>query len=161
MAALVAVGVLALGASPAAAHEKGKKTLRVTATENQSEFLDLGAPGLSVGDQLVISQILYRRGHEVGDGGVVCTVTEVTAPYDVFTAHCVATLRLRAGSITLQALVEFQSDEDVAPFTVAITGGTGRFFGAGGEARIRVRGERTIYRLRYVLPRTHTHHHHG
>jgi hypothetical protein len=159
--AIVALGVLVSGSAVADAHtHKGKRTLRIVATDNQSQFLDLGATGLSLGDELVFSEVLSRRGQEIGDSGGVCVVTEVVPPYDVFTAHCVATLRLGRGQITLQGLVEFQSDEeDLTPFTVAITGGTGAFFGAGGEARIRDRGDRTIYKLRFALP--HKKHHHS
>ena len=148
--ALAAAGLLALGAPLAAADGKGKRTLRLVAVENQSEFLDLGAPGPSLGDQLVFSEILRQRGREVGDSGVTCTVTEAVPPYTVLTFHCVATLSLRRGQITLQGLIEVQGEDDPGPFTVAITGGTGRYRGAGGEATVRVvSGDRTVYKLRF------------
>jgi hypothetical protein len=157
--ALVALAVLMFGATLAQAHGNGHRTLRVVGVENQFQFLDLGAAGPSLGDELVFSQVLLRRGHEVGDAGGVCTVTEAVPPYDVLTYHCVATLRLQRGQITLQGLVEFQGEGDQGPFTVAITGGTGAFRSAGGEARIRIRGDRTTYRLRLDLPHKKKHHH--
>jgi hypothetical protein len=148
--AIVALGVLVFGSAIAEAHGKGKRTLRLVATEIQSEFLDLGAPGPSLGDEFVFSETLSRRGRDVGESGGVCTATEVVPPYDVITFHCVATLSLRRGQITLQGLVEVQGEEDPGPFTVAITGGTGAFRGAGGEARIRdVNETTTIYKLRF------------
>jgi hypothetical protein len=158
--AIVALGILVFGSTVAEAHGKGK-TLRLVATEIQSNFLDLGAPGPSLGDELIFSETLSRRGHEVGVSGGVCTVTQVTPPYDVITFHCVATLSLRRGQITLQGLVEVQGMDDPGPFTVAITGGTGAFRGAGGEARIRdVNDTTTIYRL-FFDSRHNKHRSHG
>jgi hypothetical protein len=135
--------------SSALAHMSGEHKLRLTATETQSEFLDLGTAGPSLGDELIFSETLFRNGHEVGDSGVVCTVTRVMPPYDVLTFHCVATLRLHRGQITLQGLIDVQGEDDQGPFVVAITGGTGAFRGAGGEAVVRDTGETTaLYKLR-------------
>jgi hypothetical protein len=150
VAAIVTLGALVL--SSGAADGKGRdrdKTLRVVAEELQSEFLDLGTPGPSLGDEIVFSEVLFIRGREVGTSGGVCVATEVMPPYTSATFHCVATLSLRRGQITLQGLVEFQGEDDRGPWTVAITGGTGAFRGAGGEAVIRAVSERrTIYKLK-------------
>lgn len=149
-AAILAFGILVLGPASASADGKGKRDdLRLVATTNQEEFVDVGAPGLSLGDQFVFSEVLRSRGREVGTSGGVCTVTEIVA-YEALTAHCVATLSLRRGQITLQGLVEFQGEDDTGPFTVAITGGTGAYRGASGEARIReVSDMRTVYKLSF------------
>jgi hypothetical protein len=154
--AIVALGVLFAGSAVADANGKRERTLRLVATQIQSEFLDLGAPGISLGDEFVFSETLSRRGEEVGTSGGVCTVTEVVPPYDVVTFHCVATLSLDRGQITLQGLIEMQGENDQGPFIVAITGGTGDFFAAGGEAKVRVVSEtRTIYKLRFVSQNHH------
>jgi hypothetical protein len=146
--AITALGVLVFG-SAAMAHGKSKP-LRLVGTPIQSDFIDLGAPGPSLGDEFVASETLSRRGHEVGEAGIVCTTTEVVGPYDVQTLHCVATLSLRKGQITLQGLIEVQGMDDPGPFTVAITGGTGKFRGASGEARIRARANgTTVYKLKF------------
>jgi hypothetical protein len=151
--AIVALGVLVPGSAAASANGGGKKTLRIAATEKQSEFLDLGTPGPSLGDELVFSERLFIRGREVGESGVVCTVTQAVPPYDVLTFHCVATLSLRKGQITLQGLIEVQGEDDPGPFLVAITGGTGKFRGAGGEAVVRRVSAgppvRSVYKLRF------------
>jgi hypothetical protein len=148
--AIVALGVLASGPAATAAHGHGKQTLRLVATQIQSEFLDLGTAGPSLGDQFVFSETLFRHGREVGVSGGVCTVTQVGPPYDVVTFQCVATLSLQRGQITLQGLLEFQGEDDPGPFTVAITGGTGAFFGASGEATVfRASATRSIYKLRF------------
>ena len=148
--AIVAVGVLVPGPAIASANG-GKKTLKIKATEKQIEFLDLGTPGPSLGDELVLSERLFIRGRDVGESGVVCVVTQAVPPYEVLTFHCVATLSLlKKGQITLQGLIEIQGEDDPGPFTVAITGGTGKFRCASGEAVIRrgVTDTRSVYRLR-------------
>jgi hypothetical protein len=151
--AIVALGVLGPGSAVASANGGGKKTLRIKATEKQSEFLDLGTPGPSLGDELVFSERLFVRGRQVGESGVVCTVTQAVPPYDVLTFHCVGTLSLRKGQITLQGLIEVQGPDDPGPFLVAITGGTGKFRGAGGEAVVRQVSAgppaRSVYKLRF------------
>jgi hypothetical protein len=146
--AIVAIAVLALGPAVAAAHSNGK-TLRLVATQDQSESLDLGTPGPSLGDELVFSELLRERGRQVGTSGVVCTVTAVEVPYEVLTYNCVGTLSLRRGQITLQALIEVQGADDMGPWDVAITGGTGAFRGASGDATYRQLSDtRAIYKLR-------------
>jgi hypothetical protein len=161
--AIVGLGVLVSGTAVATADGHGKRTLRVAATEIQFEFLDLGTTGMSLGDELVFSERLFVRGREAGTSGVVCTVTEFSPPYEVTTFHCVGTLSLRRGQITLQGLIEVQGEDDPGPFTVAITGGTGAFRGAGGEAVVReVSSERSVYKLRFDSGKdSHKKQHHG
>lgn len=146
--AIVAIAVLALGPAVAAAHSGGK-TLRLVATQDQSETLDLGTPGPSLGDELIFSEVLREHGREVGTSGVVCTVTSVGVPYEVQTYNCVGTLSLRRGQITLQALIEVQGADDMGPWDVAITGGTGAYRNASGDATYRqLNPMRAIYKLR-------------
>jgi hypothetical protein len=149
-AAIIAFALLVLGSAPAAADGKGKRqNLRIIGVVNQEEFVDVGRPGPSLGDELVFSETLFERRREVGTSGGVCVVTEITPPYTVSTFHCVATLSLRRGQITLQGLVEVQGEDDPGPFRVAITGGTGAYRGASGQARIVRLGSVTIYRLSF------------
>jgi hypothetical protein len=154
VAAILTLGILGLSAGTGAA-DRGKSKhredpLKLVAVTLQEEFLDLGAPGPSLGDEFVFSEVLRERGREVGTSGGVCVVTETVPPYMVETFHCVATLSLRRGQITLQGLVELQGEDDPGPFTVAITGGTGAYRGASGEAVIRDVSDRvSIYKLRF------------
>jgi hypothetical protein len=160
--AVLAIGVLLFTTGVADAHGGGKKTLKIVATELQSDYLDLGAPGPSLGDELVFSESLRQDGRDVGTSGVVCTVTHTVPPYDVQMFHCVGTLSLRRGQITLQGLIEVQGEDDPGPFTVAITGGTGAYRGAGGEAVVRVRPSGTsVYKLRFTGEKKRSHGHHG
>ncbi len=65
------------------------------------------------------------------------------------------------GQITLQGLIEIQGEDDPGPFTVAITGGTGAYRGAGGTAVVReVRPGVSVYKLRLDLPKKHSRGHH-
>jgi len=156
MLAIVVLGVLMSGPAAATSNAKGKRVLRIVATELQFQFLDLGAPGPSLGDELVFSERLSRHGRSVGVSGVVCTATQVEPPYDDLMFHCVGTLKLKRGQITLQGLIEVQGEDDSGPFTVAITGGTGRYEGAGGKAVIRqVSPTRSVYRLRFTSSNKH------
>jgi hypothetical protein len=151
-----ALGMLVAGTGVAAAGGKDKKTLRVVAEEIQTEFLDLGDPGPSLGDQIVFSEALFIRGEEVGESGGVCTVTKASPPYDVLTFQCVATLSLERGQITVQGLNESQGEDDPGPVSLAITGGTGKYRGAGGEAVFRrVGDERGVYTLRFDSSKNH------
>jgi allene oxide cyclase-like protein len=153
--AVAALGMLVSTAAVASARGHGTRTLRIVGHLIQSESVDLGTPGPSLGDELVFSERLSVRGHGVGVSGVVCTATQVTPPYDVTRFHCVATLKLRRGQITLQGLIEVQGVDDPGPFSAAITGGTGAFRGAGGEATIRhVTPTRSVYKLRFDSKRS-------
>src|SRR4030095_9074289 len=71
------VGVFspALGsASQGAGSTGGGRTIRVTAVFTEFDAnIDVGAPGFSLGDEVVFSGNLLRNGEQVGRVGVVCT----------------------------------------------------------------------------------------
>jgi hypothetical protein len=160
--AAVALGVLVFGTGVANAHGDRGNVLKLGATELQSDFIDVGDPGPSLGDEIVFSETVFKRGRDVGMSGGVCTITYGVPPYTVVTAQCVVTLKLRQGQITLQGLNEFQGMDDPGPFTLAITGGTGEFRGAGGEATFRmVSDERGVYKLRLDSGKKKNHHSRG
>src|SRR4051812_37053305 len=143
----LAVLALAVPGSAAANGHRDSQTFRLTAKETEFVQLDLGSTGGSVGDQFVFADDLYRDGRFAGDDGGSCTFTRFES-YDEFDANCIDTLRLRGGQITLQGLVTFRDGDD-RPVTVAITGGTGAYRGAGGEVSIRsVRDTKEIYTVR-------------
>jgi hypothetical protein len=111
------------------------QTFTLNAVQTADEFLDLGATGLTSGDQIIFATAVSRDGRSAGVTGGSCTVTTL-GPNNTFTASCQATARLRGGLITTQALVTFRNGLQ-PPFTLAITGGTGRYSGAGGEVEVR------------------------
>jgi hypothetical protein len=154
---LAVIGTLAVAApafslASAVADGNGKHTLRLVAHQTQYSFLDIGASGNSLGDQLVFAEVFSKRGDEIGRSGVVCTVTAFEPPpSEDMTVHCAGTLKLEHGQINLQGLMDLHGASDPGPFTVAITGGTGRYRGASGEAVARQPNPPTnvyVYKLR-------------
>ena len=140
LGAVVAVIALVVGAvSPAlgsSSHRSAStssghadKTIRVTAVFTEFDpNIDLGAPGFSLGDEVVFSGNLLRNGQQVGRIGVVCTFVS-TANADRVEAQCPTTSILPGGQITTQGTIVNRS----LNFTLPITGGSGQFQGAGGQ----------------------------
>lgn len=125
----VAVGVVspAAGSSGDAARHR---TIRVVSTITEVSFIDVGAQGASLGDEIVFSNKLASRGSQIGHEGAVCT----TVSLERNEAQCVATFWFRDGQITAQGLVTYGSR---APYAAPITGGSGKYEGAEGELHVR------------------------
>jgi hypothetical protein len=136
-AAVIAVMALVVGAvSPAlgsssqgAGSTGGGQTIRVTAVFTEFDAnIDVGAPGFSLGDEVVFSGNLLRNGEQVGRIGVVCTFVS-TANAARVEAQCPTTSILPGGQITTQGTIVNRS----LNFTLPITGGSGRYLGASGQ----------------------------
>jgi hypothetical protein len=116
------------------------RVINLTATTVQRADIDLGKTGLSLGDRFIFSDDI--SGDAVGtDGGDCVTVRldpkdATEANVNAVTQQCVVTLSLPEGQITGQALITFTNAPTPAPFTVAITGGTGKFRTAHGEVEV-------------------------
>jgi hypothetical protein len=135
MALVVAAVSPALGSSSqgaaatASGHANKDQTIRVTAMFTEFDpNIDLGAPGFSLGDEVVFSGNLFRNGEQVGRVGVVCTFVS-TANAARVEAQCPTTSILPGGQITTQGTIVNRS----LNFTLPITGGSGRYQGAGGQ----------------------------
>jgi hypothetical protein len=76
----------------------------------------------------VFSGDLLRNGERVGRIGVVCTFVS-TQNADRVEAQCPTTSILPGGQITTQGTIVNRS----LNFTLPITGGSGRYEGAGGQ----------------------------
>jgi hypothetical protein len=125
--ALVVLLIGLVGPISSASGDNGRRhSFRLEALSTEQNFLDLGAAGISLGDQIVFTTKLLRGNTEVGHQGGVCTVTSVQRNE----AQCVATYSLPGGQITGQALIVLG---DPTPYAVAITGGSGRYGGVEGE----------------------------
>ena len=137
-AALAAVTALAVSASgsaapaaPAApAGKVGGHVMVFTAVTSQETEDDQGKKGFSAGDRFTFADDLYAWGtkKKVGTDGGDCVVTWMKG--DEASLQCVATLTLKGGQITVQGTST--GSEGTAPFTVAVTGGTGMYRGATG-----------------------------
>lgn len=135
---LLAFGSLAPGstaAEPPAVGRDGQhhRVIQLTGRSVIAETIDLGEPGLSVGDSIVISDDLFQDGEKVGVHGGTCTVVRVGAVL----LHCVVTFMLPDGHITAQGLVT----PELAEEQVAVTGGTGTYTTAQGELTVLEEGE--------------------
>jgi hypothetical protein len=88
------------------------------------------APGSTTSppSSAVFSGNLLRSGEQVGRVGVVCTFVS-TANADRVEAQCPTTSILPGGQITTQGTIVNRS----LTFTLPITGGSGRYQGAGGQ----------------------------
>jgi hypothetical protein len=91
-------------------------------------LIDVGGDGApSLGDYVVFHDVLLVDGEEVGDEGGTCPLVDLEQGL----IHCTGTIRLPGGQITFQGLTTTEPTKQVA-----ITGGTGRYQGAGGEATL-------------------------
>jgi hypothetical protein len=130
---LVAIGVATLVPSAGAADDSTQR-IRVRSFLNEQHTIDEAPAGESLGDQLVFSSRLKKRGERVGDLGVVCTITSVRTP----TLECVATAHFvdafhGGGQIAFQGLVY---PPPTQRFVLPVTGGSDGFFGVDGQVHV-------------------------
>ncbi|CRZ15841.1 MULTISPECIES: allene oxide cyclase barrel-like domain-containing protein [Mycolicibacterium] len=91
---------------------------------------DFGKPGMDVGDMDIFSDILSVNGKQVGYDGGACFFTNVTPEKPM--TYCELTIQLDEGQIFARSL----TPHTLAPFTMAITGGTGEYADARGELTV-------------------------
>jgi hypothetical protein len=116
-------------ATTSSGHTDKQQTIRVLAVFTEFDAnIDVGAPGFSLGDEVVFSGNLLRNGKQIGRVGVVCTFVS-TANTNRVEAQCPTTSILPGGQITTQGTIVNRS----LNFTLPITGGSGRYQGAGGQ----------------------------
>jgi hypothetical protein len=130
LALLLLLGGVAIAgaASTAKPAEPKAKTLRFDVRFSPFHLVDADGDGAtSLGDYTVFHDILLRDGQQVGDEGGTCPIVDIQQGL----IHCTGTIRLPGGQLTFQGLTT------TAPTKlVAITGGTGRYQGAAGEATL-------------------------
>jgi len=130
---LLAGGAVTLaGASSPAGGGQRHHVLQVSRDTGQDIILDLDHSGMpsppataTVGDEDVYAADFFVGKRKVGSDGGVCKLVRLPAIH-----HCVATNTFREGDLTVEYLADYQG---TTPPRVAITGGTGRYRGAGGE----------------------------
>jgi hypothetical protein len=109
---------------------RGERNVRFYAEYAKVESLDLGAPGIGIGDRLVYNDMAFdsakkqrKLGVGFGDCVRVTGNTETTGIY-----QCTETVRLEGGDVFIGGLYDLAAKSDLW----AITGGTGRHRSAGG-----------------------------
>jgi allene oxide cyclase-like protein len=137
MIGVLAAATVATGASIASAgngddgSDDSGRTIHLMSRTVHETDLDLGDTGFGPGDQFLFADDLFRDDEKVGTDGGSCTVVRVEGQNA--TINCTATFSLAGGQIAVQGLIEIVGNEE-RPFTVAVTGGTGRYRDADGEA---------------------------
>jgi hypothetical protein len=135
---LAAAGVTVAAAASSSSADASKhrvQTIQLVAKQTNSTLLVLAEPGHGpVGNQFLGTDDLYRQGRKVGDDANVCQfMADLGQAGGRF--QCVATLSLPEGQLTAQGLVTL-TENGGQPVTLAITGGTGVYRTAHGQARI-------------------------
>ncbi|POX64532.1 hypothetical protein C3492_05745 [Streptomyces sp. Ru62] len=103
-------------------------TFELVGQQTSSGDVDLGEPGISVGDQRIVHEDLYRDGEKVGDHSSVCTFTRVSPA----ALQCIGTFALPEGQFSAQSLLHLPAPSSV---DVGITGGSGAYSTARGFVR--------------------------
>jgi hypothetical protein len=112
------------------AHGKHTIQLREASAQPTLKVIDLDAPGLSVGDQVVtIDGLVHPDGALAGSMSQVCTVVEPGPNLFASTFACTGSLQLAQGELTVQGAFVPLADTSI----LAVTGGTGDFAAARGE----------------------------
>ena len=98
--------------------------------------------GFGFGDELTFHDQLFAHGQRAGDEGGSCVVVDGSVPL----ANCTEVIRLKQGTITAAGL-----NGPPPTKNFAVTGGTGLYRTAGGQATLvefgSTRGKLTIYLL--------------
>ena len=143
--ALVVLAVLATstvasaseGHRPPKAQAKPWKVIRLIERIHDVTTVDEGAPGPSLGDRVVFTSDLFDHdGNKVGRDGADCVVVRIDPaqpPQEQQIVHCSIAAELPDGQLTVQGLA--QGLENL----FAVTGGTGSYRTARGEAFARDR----------------------
>ncbi|MCP9622163.1 hypothetical protein FOH10_32445 [Nocardia otitidiscaviarum] len=105
------------------------EVLELGVENDQYASLDLGQPGVSVGDMDVYFGNAIQDGRRVGRGGGSCQVIHVDG--ENVTMQCTITMEIADGSVTMQSLWV----RGASPLDMAITGGTGTYREARGTVR--------------------------
>ena len=155
LSSLLAVGALGLAGSayasgsdaPAGVDKRGHdRTIRLVETSPtpQLTVIDLDKPGLSRGDHIVVRDGVVRPdGGAPGDLRQDCTLIDVGANIPTSTFECMGSIALPEGTLVIQGPLVPGSSEQAQ----AVTGGTGQFRAAQGDAIVRAEDDQITVRL--------------
>jgi hypothetical protein len=134
--------------------DKDRSTLTVVSKTPENKVLDLGAQGPTQGDIRVTNAPLYdESGKErIGRFDLFCAITDpADEPSEkAHMAQCTKTFTLPGGQISVQGVEAYPNLSELAPGVNAISGGTGKYAGVGGEQRFEVRGKKVIDTFHFI-----------
>jgi hypothetical protein len=144
---LAGLAGVTLAAEPVLADGHGHgATIRLTEASAHPDptVVDTGKPGLTVGDQVVL-----RDGVNRADGGPAGTLTQVCTLVavggDLFTStfECTGSIALDEGTLVIDGPFLPTAPEQAQ----AVSGGTGAFRAAAGQADIRAEADQIVVHL--------------
>ena len=142
---LALAGVAAAGIAVAApgigqSQTSGERTITLNARTTSVKLADpRNRP--AAGDVLVaVNTLRNTSGSRIGTGHLSCVITQPARTFGRSAYQCTGTNRLRDGSISFTLVARLGVDRVV---TAAVTGGTGAYDGASGQAVTTTRGENT------------------
>ena len=144
-AALIVAALAFAGSAQAGAHDHGR-TIRLLEADKQVQptFVDTGKPGPSVGDMVIVRDGVTRTdGSPAGKFNQVCTLVELAGGPFTSTYECTGSFALDGGVVTVQGPFVPSAAEQSA----AITGGTGAYRDAGGEAVVKAEADEIVLEL--------------
>jgi hypothetical protein len=135
-------------------NDKGRSTLTVVGKNPENEVLDLGAQGPTQGDLLVTNASIYNESakERIGRFDLYCVITDPAdeSSEKAHMAQCTKTFTLPGGEITVQGVEAYPNLSALSPGVNAISGGTGKYAGVGGEQRFELRGNKVINTFRFI-----------
>jgi hypothetical protein len=140
-AAFAASGALLVAGTVFAATSAGGSstgsTIRLYEHDTSMESIDLGMPEESVGDQFLFAGDTFNRkgGTQLGRAAGTCTTMSTGSAGEVL---CVVSFSLPHGEIATQGLLVAADLFGGKTPTFPITGGTGRYRHARGEASVQI-----------------------
>ena len=108
------------------------ETIEVTAAIASFDFVDVNAPGITAGDYFLQTNTLTVDGQGQGTDALRCTASGDQEHPGI----CDVVMTLEGGTITAAGELPKFEPIDGLPFALAITGGTGAYAGAAGEASV-------------------------
>ena len=148
LAAVVALAAVAAYCAPGASGSgaNGSRTIKLReASEHPPlSFVDVGAPGPSIGDHVVTTDGVVRPGGAAaGTMTQVCTLVKLGSNPLTSTYDCTGSFDLDGGSITVSGPFVPAAAESA----FAVTGGTGDFRAARGDGVIRTEDDEITIKL--------------
>ena len=131
-AAALVLGLAAF--TSASAHSTAAESVSFVAKTTQLTNVDLPPAGFGQGDEVVFHDLLLRGGAVIGHDGGACQATSV-AKGQIPQFQCLVTFVFSGGQVTTQGLLNIASPASFRG-TFAITGGTGSYQAARGQATI-------------------------
>jgi allene oxide cyclase-like protein len=159
VAVAAALGIASIASAGGETDKRHKEVLELTATTVQDADLDLGEEGFGVGDRFTFTDDVFEGDRKVGINGGECIAVRILPdplpsgqePESV-TFNCVVSFELERGQLTIQGLFTFSAETAGEPFTLAVTGGTGAYRTAHGEAEVTETSETDVsIRVKLIL----------